>query len=154
MWQSPRFLNMYMLMHQCPPARREELVVVHSVIQGGSHHKGLEMGGYPREAIFDEDPDEQMTRWGQLGAQGYRGQPVVKEDSKEVVAEDFEDLEEDFIGSDDYVPCGYAPELMPHFTRNVHLEPESSSGDVTGRLLEAIERLVAQNVQQQQLQPQ
>ncbi|KAF3441109.1 hypothetical protein FNV43_RR15019 [Rhamnella rubrinervis] len=43
---------------------------------------------------------------------------------------------------------------MPRFTRNVYPEPEGSSGDVTGHLLEALERLVAQNVQQQQPQPQ
>ena len=39
---------------------------------------------------------------------------------------------------------------MPRLARNVHPEPESSSGDATSRLVEAIERLVAQNVQQQQ----
>ena len=33
---------------------------------------------------------------------------------------------------------------------NVHPEPKSSSGDATSRLVEAIERLVAQNAQQQQ----
>ncbi|KAF3451155.1 hypothetical protein FNV43_RR07246 [Rhamnella rubrinervis] len=39
---------------------------------------------------------------------------------------------------------------MPRVPRNVHPEPESSSGDATSRLVEAIERLVAQNIQQQQ----
>ncbi|KAF3455998.1 hypothetical protein FNV43_RR00641 [Rhamnella rubrinervis] len=39
---------------------------------------------------------------------------------------------------------------MPRFPRNIHPEPESSSWDATSRLVEAIERLVAHNVQQQQ----
>ena len=39
---------------------------------------------------------------------------------------------------------------MLRLARNVHPEPESSSGDATSRLVEAIERLVAQNAQQQQ----
>ncbi|KAF3450428.1 hypothetical protein FNV43_RR06509 [Rhamnella rubrinervis] len=38
---------------------------------------------------------------------------------------------------------------MSRPSRNVHPEPENSSGDSTGRLLEAIKLLVAQNVQQQ-----
>ncbi|KAF3434619.1 hypothetical protein FNV43_RR21704 [Rhamnella rubrinervis] len=42
------------------------------------------------------------------------------------------------------------PKEMPRFPRNVHPEPKSSSGDATSRLVEAIERLVTQNVQQQQ----
>ncbi|KAF3457716.1 hypothetical protein FNV43_RR02374 [Rhamnella rubrinervis] len=62
---------------------------------------------------FDEDPDEQMARWAQLDVQGFGG-PLDAE----------EDLEE-----------------MPRFLKNVHFEPESSSGDSTSHLVEAIERL-------------
>ena len=44
---------------------------------------------------------------------------------------------------------------MPRHTRNVHPEPESSTGNTTSRLLEALERLLAHTVQQQhQQQPQ
>ncbi|KAF3445823.1 hypothetical protein FNV43_RR11000 [Rhamnella rubrinervis] len=110
---------------------------------------------------FDENHDEHMVRWAQLDAQGFGGPPDAEEDPEEVVAED---LEEDSMGSDDHVPYSYSPKPvnledfdpwdMRRFPRNVHPEPESGSGDATSRLVEAIERLVAQNVQQQQPQQQ
>ncbi|KAF3442830.1 hypothetical protein FNV43_RR16748 [Rhamnella rubrinervis] len=81
---------------------------------------------------FDEDPTEQRVMRAHIQAWGFRGPPVVAA----VLAEDSEeDPEEDSVGSDDYVPRG-----------NIHPEAESSSRDATSHLVEAIERLVAQNV--------
>ncbi|KAF3455366.1 hypothetical protein FNV43_RR05817 [Rhamnella rubrinervis] len=103
---------------------------------------------------------------------------VVDKDPEEVVEED---PEEEAMGFEDYVPFSYSLEpvdpkdfdpwdnpasdygfgvstsfvvciYMLRSTRNIHFEPESSWGDAIGRLLEAIELLVAQNAQQQRLQ--
>ncbi|KAF3443056.1 hypothetical protein FNV43_RR16977 [Rhamnella rubrinervis] len=129
----------------------------------------------PVEELVMPDSYGIVTRWGQLDVQGFGGPPDAEEDPKEVVAEDSmssddyipwgytpdaeedpkEVVAEDSMSSDDYIPWGYTPEPVDLEDFDpCHPEPESSSGDATSRLVEAIERLVAQNVQHQQQQPQ
>ncbi|KAF3449179.1 hypothetical protein FNV43_RR09907 [Rhamnella rubrinervis] len=94
---------------------------------------------------------------GHVQARGFGGPPVA---AAVLVEDSEEDPEEDSLGIDEYVPRSYTPnpvdpedfdpwdELMPCFPRNVHPKPESSLGDATSRLVEAIERLnplVAEN---------
>ncbi|KAF3455386.1 hypothetical protein FNV43_RR00009 [Rhamnella rubrinervis] len=89
---------------------------------------------------FDEDPTEQRAMRGHVQARGFGGPPVAAA----VLAKD---SEEDSLGTDEYVPRGYTPNPVDPEDFDPWDEP---TRDATSRLVEAIERLVAQNVQQQQ----
>ncbi|KAF3443354.1 hypothetical protein FNV43_RR13036 [Rhamnella rubrinervis] len=102
--------------------------------------------------MFGKDLQEQQTMMMQFG-----GPPRYGSRAKEDPVEDTkEDSDKHSRVSNNYYLLILGMTLlvtrMSCPTRNVHLEPESGSGNTIGRLLEPIESLVAQNLQQQQEQ--